>query len=219
MKLLFLLSLFQFAHDFRNFEGQRICKFCHIPHNSKGPYLINLVPFDEIKEKFKEFDYVSLTCMNCHTHKNYLLLLYPEVQKFYNIPDTSPIFLGDNYENHHPVGDYVSAESFNIKCTTCHDPHKKNMRYLLRDETPEFCEKCHRDIEIFSGKHAVLNCIDCHKLHKGKSEFLVKKDVCNNCHGADVSESVSKVVPFDEIHFGEVVCKKCHNPHKPEVIR
>ena len=47
----------------------------------------------------------------------------------------------------------------------------------------------------------------------------MKKDVCNNCHGTDVGESISKAVPFDEIHFDGALCKKCHNPHKPEVIR
>jgi len=219
MNLMLFISLFQFVHDFRNFEGQRVCKFCHIPHNSRNPALINLVPFEEIKKKFRNFDYISLTCMNCHTNKNYLLLLYPEVQKFYNIPDTSSIFLGDSYENHHPIGDYISIEGIYIKCTTCHDPHKKNTRYLLREKSPQLCEKCHRDIEIFSGKHAVLNCIDCHKLHKGENESLEKKRVCNSCHGTDIDKSVSRVVPLDQKHFKGTGCKKCHNPHKPEVIR
>ncbi|MEO0270050.1 MAG: cytochrome c3 family protein [candidate division WOR-3 bacterium] len=208
MKLFFFLILLNSPHDFRNREGERICKFCHSSHNSKGPFLIKIIPDDELKENFKDFDYVSLTCMNCHTDKNYLINLYSNIAKFYEIPDTSSIFLGINYkEDNHPIRKYaIDEKEREIKCTTCHDPHERNYKYLLRSIDPIFCEKCHLEIELFSGKHLSLACIDCHKLHRGKSKLLKNLDLCNNCHKID-------------FHFEGDDCIKCHNPHKPEVKR
>ncbi len=206
--LLFILLL-QFPHDFTNKEGERKCKFCHASHNSKGPYLINLIPFDELKDNFKGFDYVSLTCMNCHTDKKYLLILYPEVEKFYRIPDTSEIFLGKEYDKtHHPVGEFVSESGERlIKCTTCHDPHRKKFKYLLKKPLYELCKKCHR---IYTNKesHSGLNCLNCHKLHKSRAEPLVKKnDICMDCH----TETFSII----EGHRADKKCITCHNPHNP----
>lgn len=207
IQILFLI-LSQFSHDFRNKKGERICEFCHSAHNSKGPFLINILPEEELKEKFKDFDYISLTCMNCHTEKSYLILLYNNVLKFYQIPETSSIFLGINYrENNHPIGNYVLDEkNREIKCTTCHDVHRKDSKFLLKDTNPLFCFECHFEKNIFSGKHSNLICTDCHKLHRGKEKLLRDINFCKNCHKFD-------------FHFEFDNCINCHNPHKPEVKR
>ncbi|MEN3043720.1 MAG: cytochrome c3 family protein [Candidatus Hydrothermales bacterium] len=210
MTLIIFFIISRFVHDFRNEEGKRICEVCHNSHNAQGPFLIKIQPHEELREIFKDFDFISLNCMNCHTNKTFLIYLFPNIGKFYEISETSKIFLGiEYYENNHPVGkSFITDKTRGIKCTTCHDPHLKDSKFLLRDQELTFCKECHFKISTFISfsKHFVLSCLNCHKIHRGVNRLLKSEDLCEECH-------------FNNFHFKEENCFECHNPHKPEEKR
>ena len=163
---------------------------------------------------------------------------------------TSPALIGTNLTKHHPVGfEYDSAKTLTIgsssktielkptpdfplklyansgknyvECSSCHDPHKNNKKFLRVDtqgshggNIKKTCISCHdkdgwtgsaHDIqtntysnpnintEYGTNRVDTLGCINCHTPHNGEgSEYLLRKVEQNTCFkGAGDSTSTS----------------------------
>ena len=114
-------------------------------------------------------------CTTCHGRRNQrrltakAFLLTPVPQLCYNCHDERTI-----------KGPYVHGPVAVGECLFCHNPHKSQMKYLLKGSIPELCFLCHDEVEIDSiPDHSVSelsSCMDCHYAHSGLERALLKPD-------------------------------------------
>lgn len=108
-----------------------------------------------------------------------------------------------------------------VSCNDCHSSHSpKRTEFLLIDDEPEGCYKCHQDQKASFARpfhHKVpeggMKCSDCHNQHGG---FMAKQlrsafggdNACLKCH-------TDKAGPFAYEHAPVKVegCQACHTPH------
>jgi DmsE family decaheme c-type cytochrome len=108
-----------------------------------------------------------------------------------------------------------------VSCIDCHSSHSpKRTEFLLRDDEPEGCYKCHQDQKASFAKpfhHKVpegaLKCSDCHNQHGGFQAKQLRSwaggdNSCLKCH-------TDKQGPFAFEHAPIKVegCQACHSPH------
>ena len=108
-----------------------------------------------------------------------------------------------------------------VGCIDCHSSHSpKRTEFLLRDDQPESCYKCHQDQKAafampFHHKvpEGAIKCSDCHNQHGGfqtkqQRSFAGNDNSCLKCH-------TDKQGPFAFEHAPLKVegCQSCHTPH------
>jgi DmsE family decaheme c-type cytochrome len=108
-----------------------------------------------------------------------------------------------------------------VSCIDCHSSHSpKRTEFLLRDDEPEGCYKCHQDQKAAFAKpfhHKVpegnIKCSDCHNQHGGFQAKQLRSwaggdNSCMKCH-------TDKAGPFAFEHAPIKVegCQACHTPH------
>lgn len=102
---------------------------------------------EQCHDKAKSYEWKSDFCLTCHDKKSY------ELSKKYK---------------HKPAVE---------NCTSCHDPHKSEFKYLLKKEAKTLCLECHetriRDNKIHSKLEKT--CTECHTPHASEYELLLKK--------------------------------------------
>ncbi len=102
-------------------------------------------------------------------------------------------------------------------CNTCHDPHNPNSRYMLKDDEPGLCAKCHPK-QIAEGQlpshHPIAEgkmvCSDCHNVHGDQRGNLPREnnpEMCYRCHAEKEGPFVNEHPPVTEN------CVTCHRPH------
>jgi DmsE family decaheme c-type cytochrome len=131
----------------------------------------------------------------------------------------------------HEGGQGKNEERFNFRrsehfrhgvaCVDCHSSHSpKQAEFLLRDNEPEGCYKCHADQKASFARpfhHKVpeggMKCSDCHNQHGSFQEKQLRGWVggevgCVKCHA-------DKAGPFVYEHAPVKVegCQACHTPH------
>jgi predicted CXXCH cytochrome family protein len=105
-------------------------------------------------------------------------------------------------------------------CTACHDPHKSEVKFLLKEASVELtCATCHdTPKEKFAhGPFAAGQCTVCHQPHESNNAGLLRQgdqpDHCFSCHtGVQVRVANSPYVhePAKES------CTTCHDAHTSE---
>lgn len=108
-----------------------------------------------------------------------------------------------------------------VSCIDCHSSHSpKRTEFLLRDDEPEGCYKCHQDQKAAFARpfhHKVpegnIKCSDCHNQHGGFQAKQLRSwaggdNSCLKCH-------TDKAGPFSFEHAPIKVegCQACHTPH------
>ncbi|MBI3649612.1 MAG: DmsE family decaheme c-type cytochrome [Acidobacteria bacterium] len=108
-----------------------------------------------------------------------------------------------------------------VACVDCHSSHSpKQAEFLLRENEPEGCYKCHADQKASFAKpfhHKVpeggMKCSDCHNQHGSFQQKQLRGWVggevgCVKCHA-------DKAGPFVYEHAPVKVegCQACHTPH------
>lgn len=120
------------------------------------------------------------------------------------------------------------------RCTSCHDPHRSDVRHLLRDDDLRLgCIQCHGDeLEIERRKphhHQFFDpakeCGSCHFAHGNASGHFLRADVgetCLTCHDMSIQvdgrklENVGLALRTAEMTHkpaAEGQCQACHTPH------
>lgn len=108
-----------------------------------------------------------------------------------------------------------------VACIDCHSSHSpKRTEFLLKDNEPEGCYKCHQDQKATFARpfhHKVpeggIKCSDCHNQHGGFQAKQLRSwaggdNSCLKCH-------TDKAGPFAYEHAPIKVegCQACHTPH------
>lgn len=108
-----------------------------------------------------------------------------------------------------------------VACIDCHSSHSpKRTEFLLKDNEPEGCYKCHQDQKATFARpfhHKVpeggIKCSDCHNQHGGFQSKQLRSwaggdNSCLKCH-------TDKAGPFAYEHAPIKVegCQACHTPH------
>ncbi len=87
------------------------------------------------------------------------------------------------------IGRWIpEGEASHIECTTCHDPHRRDIGPLSSAELQVVCGNCHDPATYTLPGHADQPCTDCHRMHGGaETNLLAEHDtdaLCTECHGA-----------------------------------
>ncbi len=91
-----------------------------------------------------------------------------------------------NLEHHHPV------KEGKISCTSCHDPHGKDINQakgMWMARVNETCAQCHREqtrAHVFEHEALREGCTSCHNVHGSiNRKLLTERDnnLCLKCHG------------------------------------
>jgi len=106
----------------------------------------------------------------------------------------------------------------NFECSSCHNPHTSNYKYLVKEEIGKLCKSCHKGKKRAFGKkygHSPFEegaCLKCHKPHSSKNRKLLLaagEKLCFTCHAK--KEILSKKYKHDPVKKGK--CLTCHSPH------
>ena len=97
-----------------------------------------------------------------------------------------------------------------IECTSCHDPHRIEVREQLGGFKQSQCETCHADKAgpfVFEhGAVRVEGCVACHTAHGSPNRHMLPfqsvAEVCYSCH--------SLVPSFHSRFTLDTVCTNCH---------
>ena len=109
----------------------------------------------------------------------------------------------------------MHADIEDIDCTSCHDPHGSDNKFMLQ---AGLCVKCHEDFNntysFLHGPVAAGYCSACHGPHLEKSENLLMasgQQLCLNCHNPGL-------IFKGDYHNrnNDKNCTECHNPHGGE---
>ncbi len=132
-----------------------------------------------------------------------------------------------------------------IQCEECHGPGEFHVQEprgvnMIIDRSNEQCGKCHirGDIgkipvsggfirhheqwnEMFTSKHASLDCIDCHDPHKGLHEdnpnrAAAIRSSCESCHFDEAGAYEDSGLPHSELGMA---CLECHMPKAAKSAR
>uniref|UniRef100_C6E5L5 Cytochrome C family protein n=1 Tax=Geobacter sp. (strain M21) TaxID=443144 RepID=C6E5L5_GEOSM len=101
------------------------------------------------------------------------------------------------------------------ECTGCHMAHSADVKYLLKDRSPELCFMCHtreRYTGVFTHEPVANgDCLACHDAHQADGKSLLRKpgsELCFLCHDAKLAMGKSVHNP---VATGE--CVNCHAIH------
>ena len=103
------------------------------------------------------------------------------------------------------------------KCNTCHRTHGQVGGAFLREEPPELCFRCHRELENSLEKlefqHSPVakgDCKACHSSHNAANQNLLPEPgerLCFSCHSRDSFKGRNIHKPVTQ------GCATCHLPH------
>ena len=193
-----------------------VCSSCHNPHHTtgKGEVVSQLGDISTVAHLPFQLR-LSLTklCASCHQKR------------------------AEKERNHM----YIKNENLDVKakqvvsCNQCHQMHQSEEK-LLKNKVVPLCISCHRKSQIPKG-HPIapdsskVTCISCHSTHGArKRTHFARHDqldidqTCLGCHEdwqkrVGLSKHLVKNIDYDKSAWpdSEVVCLKCHKPHKNRV--
>lgn len=206
------------------FEG--VCAYCHIPHSAKGPVLWRY------EMEAKEFGKIGNLCYSCHGTNRAGTRANKSFTVFDLKKDNHPVVRANSVEPNVEETDWLYerfiastwphvAETTDIECSTCHNPHDNRkgrfLNALLFDtaadeggynyekELQNFCSYCHQKRE---------NSL------KGSGTHPVGVDVTGEGLPGISIDSAIFANPFGLVggHLshgttGGVICITCHSPH------
>lgn len=119
---------------------------------------------------------------------------------------------------------HVEHDPDAVSCNDCHSPHQETANpYLLIDEPPALCFRCHKEVESDFRKpfhHKVLeggmSCRDCHSGHGRNNTAEARRSaeglsaLCARCHADKHGPFVFEHLAITRSEDG---CVTCHNPH------
>lgn len=179
------------------------CSSCHEPHGSDQAKLLT--------GKVKHAPFEGAECNACHKRaRGAKIRLRSDGSKlcFACHSDKEEEFKKESV--HHPI----KTEG----CSSCHDPHMSDNKYMLKGKGNKLCLDCHKDIQgLMTGGYthppAEEGCLDCHGAHATNQPYLLTDNsttLCLNCHDGEDQTFLSK-------HFKQpadsLTCSECHNPH------
>ncbi|NOZ48573.1 MAG: hypothetical protein GXP37_00830 [Chloroflexi bacterium] len=206
------------VHAHQPFE-QGDCIACHAPHASSQPQLL-IAPITELcnschddHKTIIDQPHPSLAageCNLCHiAHgSDFVALLRQPPAKLCGTCHPDEIDPSKSYAEH--------AQSPDLKCTECHNPHDPKATPPLMSQAA--CSTCHEKLVAstsYTRPHAPYKqgkCQDCHpSFHKNPDAPLLSSNqarICNTCH-EDHGQVIHQTHP--EIAKGE--CLLCHDGH------
>jgi predicted CXXCH cytochrome family protein len=226
-------NLIHSAPEEKNLEGKTvaqagICSACHMPHKPAR----RLYGEDE--------DFVTKLCLSCHSKGN---IGEKTVPKDYSHPiNVKPFKKTDQDISIKMISirkEDLSLPLFNkfgvsdkegeIKCTTCHDPHRWNpdstsgeirkdiqgdkKTSFLRKSSPEICRECHGDkFFIMETKHDLSKVAPEEKSVLGQNP--VESDICGTCHlvhGGKKNYLWARKITTESENPAQNLCISCHN--------
>lgn len=189
---------------------------------------------------------VSATCNDCHG--NHLILPHTNVSS-----TTSPKNIASTCMQCHARIEDVHTKVINKElwekkpgaipaCTSCHPPHKVELKNLVSTISDNTCLKCHADAathktvdnkvvslkvdvnDLASSSHKNITCVKCHSdvtLHADRPCESVGKVDCSACHAeeADVYFSSGHGQAYFNKKENAPYCTDCHGSHlvKPKL--
>jgi predicted CXXCH cytochrome family protein len=122
--------------------------------------------------------------------------------------------LGLNPELADPAGIGLPLEGQDLQCTTCHDPHEKDLQPFLRISTinGELCTTCHvRADNWATSTHATsAAAVGAADLDNRRPEWVaatVAGNSCLSCHAPHNAQNAERLIAKD----GENTCYGCHD--------
>jgi predicted CXXCH cytochrome family protein len=119
-------------------------------------------------------------------------------------------------------------------CGGCHDAHASDLKYQLRQATPDLCLGCHKEIAAALASTKVVHgaatqaggCSGCHAPHSSalpKLQRQTQPQQCLACHNQQLkTKDGTELSDFAELlsqhkqHHGPIrdgACTACHQPH------
>ncbi len=105
-------------------------------------------------------------------------------------------------------------------CTSCHNPHGADGRYLINasDDQTGLCMSCHDSAMIkqkyMHGPAAVGACTKCHDPHESNTKGLIRGTVRESCLGCHTDFAASfKTAQVVHPPVQKDPCTLCHDPH------
>ena len=121
---------------------------------------------------------------------------------------------------------------FKEDCINCHKLHKPEGEPLLKENIPDLCFECHKEMEEFIKnkkiKHFPIEegkkCLNCHSAHASNfPNHLISPSpkLCFSCHrkmnviNIPAKQNIETKMVFDKyVHPpAKESCSQCHNPH------
>ena len=122
--------------------------------------------------------------------------------------------LGLNPELADPAGIGLPLEGDQLQCTTCHDPHEKDLVPFLRQETANgaLCITCHQRADSWpTSTHAISTAsVAAADLPWRRSEWVasdVAGNACLSCHSPHNAENAERLIA----RAGGNTCYGCHD--------
>lgn len=116
---------------------------------------------------------------------------------------------------------YVHGPVKNGDCSSCHDPHGSDTRFMLRASYSKLCSVCHSLKGLYAGTsvHKPVrdgNCGICHDPHASNHKSRLTDtgaNICFICHEEMVTGMTGKYIHEPILISG---CTDCHDPHSGE---
>lgn len=122
--------------------------------------------------------------------------------------------VGLNPELADPAGIGLPLEVDQLQCSTCHDPHEKDLQPFLRLTTLDgtLCTTCHQRADSWpTSTHATSTAsVAPADLDSRRAEWVaptVKGNACLSCHGSHNTANPERLIAKD----GENTCYGCHD--------
>lgn len=109
-------------------------------------------------------------------------------------------------------------ERVDVACASCHKIHAVHDRVLTKQEQPEICYQCHKQVRadfykpsVHPVRFGVMTCSECHSTHGAVAASLLARptlnQTCYTCHAEKRGPFLWEHAPVAEN------CTLCHTPH------
>jgi DmsE family decaheme c-type cytochrome len=237
LALVFCLGQLQGSLSAEDNEVERVSEACLDCHEDYDQTLASS-PHQLSPDRLDGPD-APITCIDCHPGDPAHYEDDPEEHPLLNpadagVPDAAYVCSSCHLNSHQQnmVEGNVHAE-FDVNCSSCHKVHDSSLKPgLKRDEEPDLCYTCHRNVE---GQFAqpyrhpvsdgIVECSECHlTLDRMSTELSMNgsNEACYDCH-----PGYQGPFPFEhqatvDYSTEEGGCLTCHDPHgssQPRMLR
>ena len=154
-------------------------------------------------------------CGECHASA------YPDDDAPESVQDITCSKCHKKIEHEIQTSRFIHGPVKDGECTSCHDPHGSDWKYLLKGPYDKLCSLCHNLKGLYRGAsiHKPVkdgNCGLCHDVHASNYRSRLTDtgaNLCLSCH-----EDMVQGMTGDHVHepLLKTGCTDCHDPHSGE---